>query len=53
MFIVFSNHFDALMSKIIFKNKKNIILMHFGMKNSLKNNNKHPRKRFWSSIVGA
>jgi hypothetical protein len=33
---VFSDHFDVLMSKIIFKNKKNIILMHFFKKKYLK-----------------
>jgi len=35
---MFSNYFDVLMSKIIFKNKKNIILIHFQIKNTLKNN---------------
>jgi len=34
---MFSNHFDVLMSKIILKKiKKNIILMCFEMKNTLK-----------------
>jgi len=33
---MFSYHFDVLMSKIIFK--KNIILMCFGIKNTLKSN---------------
>jgi len=37
-FKVFSNHFDMLISKIIFKNKKIYILMHFQVKNTLKNN---------------
>ena len=32
MFLVFSNYFDVLMSKIIFKKSKNIIDMHFGTK---------------------
>ena len=36
---VFLNHFDVLMLKIIFKKlKKYIILMHFRVKNTLKNN---------------
>jgi len=33
--------FDILMIKIIFKNKKYIILIHFWMKNTLKNNRNH------------
>jgi len=32
------------MLKIIFKNKKYIILIHFWMKNILKNNRNHPPK---------
>jgi len=36
---VFLDHFDVLMLKIIFKKlKKYIILMHFRVKNTLKNN---------------
>jgi hypothetical protein len=38
------DRFDALISKIIFKNKKNIILMHFDIKNTLKNNCNHTPK---------
>ena len=38
MFLVFSNNFDVLMSKIILKNKKNIIDIYFSMKYYLKNN---------------
>jgi hypothetical protein len=38
MFLIFSNNFDVLISKIIFKNKKNIILMCFEIKYTLKNN---------------
>ena len=38
MFLIFLNHFDTLMLKIIFF-LKNIILMYFNTKNSLKNNN--------------
>ena len=49
MFLIFSNNFDVLISKIIFKNKKNIILMCFEIKNTLKNNHyyifKYPFKR--------
>jgi hypothetical protein len=33
---VFSNHFDALILKIILKNKKYIILMFFQVKSTLK-----------------
>jgi hypothetical protein len=40
------NRFDALILKIIFlKIKKNIILMHFGMKNTLKNNQNKNKKK--------
>jgi hypothetical protein len=35
---VFSNHFDILILKIIFKKQKNIINIYFNMKNYLKNN---------------
>jgi hypothetical protein len=38
MFLIFSDNFDVLILKIIFKNKKNIILMCFKIKNTLKNN---------------
>ena len=41
MFLVFSNHFDVLISKITFKKSKNIIGMHFDMKNYLKSNRNH------------
>ena len=40
MFLVFSNHFDVLMLKIIFKKLKNIINIYFNTKNYLKNNQK-------------
>jgi hypothetical protein len=33
---MFLNHFDVLMSKIIFKNKKNIILIYFWVKKKIK-----------------
>ena len=45
MFLVFSNHFDVLMSKIIFKKSKNIIGMHFDTKNYLKSNRNHTAKQ--------
>ena len=38
MFLMFSDYFDVLMSKKIFKNKKNIILICFRIKNTLKSN---------------
>ena len=41
MFLVFSNYFDVLMSKIIFKKSKNIINIYFNTKNYLKNNRNH------------
>jgi hypothetical protein len=37
MFLVFLDHFDVLILKIIFLNKK-IILIYFKIKNILKNN---------------
>jgi hypothetical protein len=41
---VFSDRFDVLMSKLIFKNKKNIILKHFRAKKTFKNNCYHTFK---------
>jgi hypothetical protein len=41
---MFLDHFDALISKIIFKNKKNIILIYFRVKSTLKNNRNHISK---------
>jgi hypothetical protein len=38
---VFSSRFNVLMSKLILKNKKNIILIYFQIKNILKNNRYH------------
>jgi hypothetical protein len=38
------DRFDALILKIIFL-KKNIILMHFGMKNTLKSNRNYTPKQ--------
>jgi len=44
-FFYILDRFDALISKIIFKILKKIILIHFDMKNILKNNhNNAPRK---------
>ena len=37
--------FDVLILKIIFKKCKNIILIHFSIKNTLKNNRKHTNKQ--------
>jgi hypothetical protein len=43
---VFLDRFNVLILKIKFKkNKKNIILMHFQMKNTLKNNLYHTSKQ--------
>jgi hypothetical protein len=39
--LVFSDHFDVLMSKIILKKQKNIMLMYFQVKNTLKSNRNH------------
>ena len=36
MFLIFSNHFNVLISKMIFKKSKNIIDIYFGTKNYLK-----------------
>jgi hypothetical protein len=54
IFLVFSDYFDVLMSKIIFfKIKKNIILMDFRVKSTLKNNHNHTLKHgaFHSSFL--
>jgi hypothetical protein len=42
---VFFYRFDVLISKIIFFKKKNIILMHFQVKNTLKCNSYHTLKQ--------
>jgi hypothetical protein len=44
IFLMFLDRFDVLMSKIIFFKKKNIILMHFHAKNTLKRNCYHTLK---------
>ena len=41
MFLMFLDYFDVLISNIIFKNKKNIILIYFKIKNIFKNNYYH------------
>jgi hypothetical protein len=41
---VFIDHFNIMMSKIILKNKKYIILIYFKMKNTLKSNRNHTFK---------
>ena len=41
MFLVFLNHFDMLISKIIFKKSKNIIDIYFSTKSYLKSNRNH------------
>jgi hypothetical protein len=44
-FFIFSDNFDMLISKIIFKKyKKNIILKYFQVNNTLKDNRKHTPK---------
>jgi len=42
------NRFNMFMSKINFKNKKNIILIYFKIKNTLKYNNYHNFKHYLS-----
>jgi hypothetical protein len=44
IFLMFLDYFDVLISKIIFKNKKNIILIHFRVKSTLKSNCNHISK---------
>jgi hypothetical protein len=51
MFLVFSNHFDMLMSKMIFKKQKNIICMYFDMKSYLKSNRNHTTKHKYTLPV--
>jgi len=46
---MFLDHFNTL--KIIFKNKKNIILIYFRVKNNLKNNHNHTFKHIFSIRV--
>jgi hypothetical protein len=43
-FLYFFDRFDVLISKIIFKKRKNFILMYFRAKNTLKNNCYHTLK---------
>jgi len=51
IFLVFSDYFDLLMLKIIFKNKKNIILIYFWVKNTLKNNHNYTFKYTLNATV--
>ena len=58
MFVVFSNHFNVLMSKNIFKKSKNIINIYFDTKNYLKKNtmtllNKSFYRSFSSGYFGS
>jgi hypothetical protein len=50
-FLVFFYCFDVLMSKINIKKIKNIILIHFKIKNILKNNFNYAIKHFLSIIM--
>ena len=52
MFLVFSNHFDVLMLKIIFKKSKNIIDMYFSTKSYLKSNRNHTAKQQKTRLKG-
>ena len=49
IFLVFLDHFDTLMSKIISKKYKKFILIHFQIKNTLKNNHNLTLKSTHSS----
>jgi hypothetical protein len=51
MFLIFLDNFDVLISKIIFKNKKNIILICFKIKNTLKNNHYYIFKYLFKLII--
>jgi len=48
---MFSDHFDVLILKINFKSKKNIILIYFQTKNTLKNNRYLNIKLAWRGIT--
>jgi len=50
-FFMFSDHFDVLILKINFKSKKNIILIYFQTKNTLKNNRYLNIKLAWRGIT--
>jgi len=45
------DRFDALILKIIFKNKKNIILIYFGMKSTLKSNYNYIFKQIFKQVL--
>ena len=53
MFLVFLNHFDVLMLKIIFKKLKNIINIYFNTKNYLKNNHNYKINRAREALARA
>ena len=53
MFLVFSNHFNVLMLKIIFKKSKNIIGMYFNTKNYLKNNHTVKQALYFQSVIAS
>ena len=48
---MFSNYFDVLMLKIIFKKLKNIINIHFNIKNYLKNNHNYTTKQAFNTLL--
>ena len=48
--LVFLDHFDVLMSKMIFKKWKNIILIYFGTKSTLKSYRNRTPKRVIKSL---
>jgi hypothetical protein len=50
-FLYILDYFDILILKIIFKNKKNIILIYFKIKNILKSNSNHISKQPESSVL--
>ena len=51
MFLIFSNHVDVLMLKIIFKKSKNIINVHFNTKNYLKTNRNYTDKEAMHALA--
>ena len=50
MFLIFLNHFDVLMLKMIFKKSKNIINIYFSTKNYLKSNHNDTAKQIYSGV---
>jgi len=51
IFLYFLNRFDVIILKLIFEKYKNIILMHFGMKNTLKINRNYTLKQAFNIQV--